>query len=199
MNESPKPRLTHDWPQQPNGHYVEPAWASGWLFTKENFGGTIHDPCCGLGNIVQSARAQGLRATGADLIPRSPRERPVDFLKTTRVHKSIVFNPPYALKVNGERRIVIDRFVRHAWAHTTHKVAFFVEVQRVRAAHWLWDFIPIRRLWMVNPRPSCPPVEYILAGYEPRGGSKEYAWVVLEHGWKPRAGEAQLRRLDCYA
>jgi hypothetical protein len=63
----------------------------------------------------RSQRAVGVRATGADLIPRFPGQKPLDFLKTTKSHDSIVFNPPF--RVDGKQTIdgfdAISREARH--------------------------------------------------------------------------------------
>jgi hypothetical protein len=112
----PRPRASHIWPEQESGCYVDPPWCSAALFAAEPFDGRVHDPCAGTGSIVASARAAGFIATGSDLVPRDG-SRPVDFLRSRRVHDNIIMNPPYA-------RGLPEAFARHALMLARGKVAF---------------------------------------------------------------------------
>jgi hypothetical protein len=170
----PKPRASHIWRKQATSCYVDPPCCSAGLFAVEPFEGRIHDPCCGTRNIIKSAQAAGFHATGSDLVPRDG-ARPVDFLRSGRIHDNIVMNPPYA---RGQP----EAFARHALELARYKVEFLFPVARLNAAHWL-DTMPRRRLWLLSPRPSMPPVEYILAGKKPQGGRVDFCWVVLEAGY----------------
>src|SRR6516225_10039224 len=74
-------RRRHIWARENGEHYVEPPWCSRRLFEAEAFEGAIHDPCCGFGRIVDSARFAGLVATGADIVARAPGFEVVNFFQ----------------------------------------------------------------------------------------------------------------------
>jgi hypothetical protein len=52
----------------------------------------------------------------------------------------------------------------------------------VPAARWLRT-LPLARIHLLSPRPSCPPGPYILAGGKPEGATDECVWLVFEHGY----------------
>ena len=81
-------------------------------------------------------------------------------------------------------------FVLHALKVTKHKVAFVFAVAGLNAAwSWLSD-TPLRRIWLMSPRPSMPPGHVIIAGKKPQGGRVDFCWLVWEQGFK---GRPQLR------
>ena len=80
--------------------YVEPAWADAALFATLPNLTALHDPCCGLGTIVDAARACGITATGADITDRADGRFAVrDFLSDQGVYPNVITNPPFALAV----------------------------------------------------------------------------------------------------
>jgi hypothetical protein len=40
---------------------------------------------------------------------------------------------------------------------------------------------PLRRVWLLTPRPSMPPGHVIAAGETPGGGKMDFCWLVFEH------------------
>lgn len=103
-----------------------------------------------------------------------------DFLKRPPVPTvpAIVCNPPFSL---------IREFCEHALAIATHKVAMYMPLPRLPAAHWLE--LPLETIWVMTPRPSAPPGSYIAAGKKPKGHRKEYCWLIFRKGlvaWTPR-------------
>lgn len=182
----------HLWQREVNEHYVEPEWCSARLFEEEPFTGLVHDPACGFGRIVASALAAGLSAHGSDIVVRSNlHAEPVDFLTWKGVTPNIVTNPPFN---------IADKFALHALTIVVSKVAIVFPTARLNAAHWLQG-TPLRRVWMMTPRPSMPPGCVISHGVglhgEPQkvgGGKMDYCWLVWERGHEGPAEIRWLRR-----
>lgn len=151
-----------------NEHYVEPHWVSERLFADEPFVGHIHDPSCGFGRIVESAKLAGYTADGLDLVDRGYYHKETDFLLTSRKHDNIVCNPPFD---------IFEEFARHALALARRKVAMIMPTARLNAARWLED-TPLLRVWLLTPRPSMPPGHVITAGGKVGGGKSDYCWLV---------------------
>jgi hypothetical protein len=186
-----KPRRSHIWDRDPDGHYAEPSWTSERLFEEEWFGASgslLFDPACGWGRILQSAAAAGYTVLGADVLDRLDREMlgriPFaigDFLKRRPIPSvpSVVCNPPFDH---------IEAFCEHALRIATFKVAMLVPLRRLAAAHWL-EGLPLETVWLLSPRPSMPPGSYIAAGHKPGGGKQDYCWLVFRKdlfAWTPR-------------
>jgi hypothetical protein len=130
---------------------------------------------------VQSALKRNLNAYGNDIVDRgfNAATAPADFFKHTDTHANIVSNPPF------------DRFMdfaQHALDRAHKKVALIMPTARLNAARWLVA-TPLRRIWLLTPRPSMPPGHVITAGGKVGGGKSDYAWLVFEHGYD---GEPEL-------
>jgi hypothetical protein len=190
-----KPRATHSWPREPNGHYVDLPWCSRRLFDVERFDPLVLDPCCGWCRIPESAIAAGYRAIGSDIIDRRADANAVrgiefhvaDFLRDPPVVPSpfsIVGNPPFNQ---------LEDFVERALTLKVRKFAFIWRLQRLASAHWLQE-TPLARVYLLSPRPSMPPGSYIEAGGYVGGDSHDYCWVVFEHGYVGRPEIYWLRR-----
>jgi hypothetical protein len=184
----PRKRDSHIWARESHEHYVEPPWCSERLFDEERFG-AIHDPCCGVGTIVRSAWSHGLSATGIDLVYRGfppekmlHRRQVADFFLCSQAFDCVVCNPPFN---------IASQFAQHALKLAIRKVAMIFPTARLNAAHWLKD-TPLRRVWLMSPRPSMPPGHVIAAGGKPGGGKMDYCWLVWERGYK---GIPELRWL----
>lgn len=183
----------HAWEREANEHYVEPLWCSQRLFEEEKFEGGILDPCCGFGRIVESARKAGLHAVGSDLIERAPGYMySLDFLSSDYPHeilmpqvgecRNVVCNPPFN---------IASQFAECALSWAQGKVAMIFPTARLNAAHWLIG-TPLRRVWMMTPRPSMPPGHVITAGGKITGGKMDYCWLVWEARYQ---GEAEIKWL----
>jgi hypothetical protein len=175
----------HIWEREANEHYVEPRWCSERLFTDEAFVGEVYDPCCGFGRIIEGARKLGLTAYGSDLIDRgfAGAKSGIDFLSTDIDNvDNIVCNPPFD---------IASAFAAKALATARGRVAMIFPTARLNAAHWLHG-TPLRRVWMMTPRPSMPPGHVITAGGKITGGKMDYCWLVWEVGHK---GEAEIKWL----
>lgn len=178
-----KRRDSHIFERPEDDWFVEPRWVSDALFGAEDFRGAIFDPACGQGNILESAKQAGLTARGSDIVARRPvtRGRSVcDFFAIERqIEPNIVTNPPFG------RAILAEKFIRHAFRLKPEKLAVFVDIRflfgQARAARLFAEFPPAR-VWLIVPRPSCPPGAYLEAGHKAGGGTADYCWVV----WLPR-------------
>ena len=178
-----KPRLSHIWDREANEHYVEPSWCSERLFQVEKFDGAIHDPCCGFGTIPKAAIRAGYLATGDDLVDRGYAGCR-DFFVVSGAHDNIVCNPPFN---------IAKEFTEHALTVTFYKVAIIFPIARLNAARWLRE-APLRRVWLLTPRPSMPPGHVIAAGERPSGGKMDFCWLVFEHGYVGAAEMGWLHR-----
>lgn len=172
-------RASHLWARDANEHYVEEAWCSMRLLQEEQFEGGIHDPCCGFGRIPEAAMSFGMPVTASDIADRGFKGggTTCDFLTSTWTCDNVVTNPPF-----GSFR----QFAFHALALTSRKVAMIWQVPRLNAAGWLRD-TPLRRIWLMTPRPSMPPGHVVRQleadGKRPSGGTQDYCWLVWEHGF----------------
>ena len=156
-----------------NEHYVEPEWVSERLFDEEKFVGRIYDPACGFGRIVVSALQAGYQALGSDIADRGWDSTRQNFFCHQGMHANIVTNPPFD---------ILPAFTQHALKRAVRKVAVIMPTARLNAAHWLTD-APLRRIWLLTPRPSMPPGHVITAGGKVGGGKSDYCWLVFEHGY----------------
>jgi hypothetical protein len=173
-------RATHIFDRDPGDHYVEPRWCSSRLFDCEPFEGAIVDPCCGFGYIPDSANAHGYQTEARDVVDRGyPGTIVADFLQADASSiDNIVMNSPY----KGHRGGLLKTFVTQAVEVSRRKVAAFVPLARLNAA-WPWlRPLPLTRVWLLQPRPSCPPGWYITKGKKPKGGRPDYCWLIFDRG-----------------
>lgn len=185
------------WEREVNDWYVEPEWVSARLFEEEQFEGHVHDPACGGGNIVKSATAAGLLATGSDLVKRSEycayesdwltveHDGPLD---------NIVSNPPF--KLCDDRKNRTYPFVEKCLAMAERKVALLLPsnwIQGDKRSAWLAT-TPLRRVYFISPRPSMPPGHVIAAGEKPGNGTTDYAWLIWLKGFDGAPEVRWLRR-----
>lgn len=185
-----KARASHIWGRQAQEWYVEPERCTHQLAAAETFIGAIHDPSCGGGNVVKALLAEGYPVTGSDIVERgAPAFAGVaDFLSEGYglwgAH-NCVMNPPYS-KGAG-----IEAFIIQALSLAPGKVCAFVPLRFLtseRRAKLFYRWLAPDRVWIVTPRPSCPPGEYLALGNVASGDTKDYAWLV----WDERRGGARL-------
>jgi hypothetical protein len=176
----------HAWEREANEHYVEEAWCDARLFQVEQFEGTIQDPCCGFGRVVQAGMSAGLPIFGTDLVDRGFAELrgTQDFLQQTTRVNNVVGNPPFN---------IFEQFARQALSLTDRKVALIWLVRRLAAARWL-ESLPLARIWLMTPRPSMPPGHVITAGGKVGGGTQDFCWLVFDHSHTGQAQTLWLRR-----
>jgi hypothetical protein len=169
--------------------YCEPAWCVEALFQHLILRDGVHDPCCGLGTIVDVAAGLGMGATGADIVDRAGGRFPVqDFLSDETVYENIVINPPYR---------PAEAIIRHALAHVEPggRVAVLVPIGFLASQrrYPLFARPDSELLVVLSRRPSLPPGELLLERGESvrRSGSTDYAWMAWRRGRK--AGSARIR------
>lgn len=178
----------HIWERELNEHYVEPEWVSKRLFQEEEFWGQIWDPCCGFGRIPEAATALGHQHVySSDIVERKGGicDDVVDFLTCNDqcAAPNIVCNPPFN---------IADKFALHALSLAgTEKLAIIFPTARLNAAHWIKG-TPLRRVWLLTPRPSMPPGHVIARGEKPGGGKVDFCWLVWEQKY---VGPPELRWL----
>jgi hypothetical protein len=178
-----KSKNAHVWERGALDWYVEPRLVTESLLGVERFVGEIHDPACGQGNIVRELIRGGYKATGTDLVRRAEGNDPwftgtVDFLECAYYGPpNIVTNPPF-FRGKGT-----EDFIRKALKVATGKVAVFTEVRFLTSsgrANGLYAEHPPTRIWMVTPRPSCPPGEFLKSGGEAKGGTPDFCWIIFD-------------------
>ena len=179
-----KKKQAHVWERGEHDWYIDPPRASEALFRVEKFEGAIWDPACGKGNIVLSAISAGCEAVGTDIVDRSPIEPPwfygeIDFLTAfgPSLAPNIVTNPPFYRAKGAEA------FIRKALLFATGKVCAFVDIRFVAGngrATGLFKEHPPTRIWVLHPRVSCPPGEYLEAGGKAGNGSSDWCWLVFD-------------------
>ena len=186
-----KAKATHIFERDEHEYYTEPQWLDQAIFRDEKFVGSICDPACGSGRVVQAARDAGYIAYGSDIVVRWNGCACVgDFFRWNEIHDNVVCNPPYN---------VAQEFVERALAFTRRKVVMILPYGftygKDRSA-WL-EMTPLRRVLNVVPRPSMPPGKLIEEGFKPGGGRVDYQVLVWqinydgkpEHGWLRKGAE----------
>lgn len=177
-----RPRLSHVWGREAADHYVEPVWVSARLFETEDFDRSqiLLDPCTGFGRVATAAKAAGYTVIAADVVNRGyPNCEIQDFLERRTVPPSVVGNPPFN---------AVEAFARHALNLGARKVALLFPTARLNAARWL-QALPLRRVWLLTPRPSMPPGYVIARGERAGGGKVDFCWLIFERGY---AGNPEL-------
>jgi len=176
-------RKSHVWTRSDDDWYIEPEWVSARLFGVEHFEGAVWDPACGSGRICESARAAGHTIMYSDIVDRGYRglDLPLvvrDFIEMETQADNIVSNPPFDIALE---------FTVKALASARRKVAIVFPTARLNAARWLQD-TPLRRVWLLTPRPSMGPGTCVTTGIWPegtkpnQGGKMDFCWLVFERG-----------------
>lgn len=179
------PKEAHLWERDPHDWYVEEPWCTTALARMETFVGNVWDPCCGQGNIPLALHKVGVSAYGTDIIERRPDRRGtigLDFFEDAKTREpetidNVVSNPPY---FSGKGT---EDFIRAAWPLVRRKLCVYADVRFLggdERAENLYQEIPPSRIYMLTPRPSCPPGAYLLAGNKAGGGTQNYVWLVYD-------------------
>lgn len=169
--------------------YATPPEAVHALLKVENFSGTIWEPACGDGAIVNVLRAAGHRVYATDLVERGcpDSESRVDFLFESQpgIHiGAIITNPPYALA---------KPFVAHALTLAVPKVAMLLRLaflEGIGRSSILDNGLLARVHVFKNRLPRMH--RHGWAGKE-ASSSIAFAWFVWELGWNKLA---ELNRIS---
>lgn len=180
-----KTKKAHIFKRDPLEWYVEPEDCTAALLTVERFVGSVLDPACGQGNIVRTLRDKHVEAFGSDIKRRVPEDTEwflgeVDFLTlppSCVQQSNIITNPPFF------RGVGTEAFIRASLKAASHKVAVYTDLKFLagakRAGGLYAEHTP-HRVWLLTPRPSCPPGEYLLAGNKAGGGTADWVWIVWD-------------------
>jgi hypothetical protein len=173
------PERHSEYLRSPDDFYVEPAWVAHLLFDAVEFR-NIHDPCCGLGTIVDAALAAGIAATGADLVDRAQGRFGVqDFLSDSTPRSNVVTNPPFLASVGVVRHALevvpdggrVAAIAPITWLSSQGRYEMFADAQT-------------EQVIMLSRRPSMPPGALLIEQGEScrHSGSIDFAWVVWRKG-----------------
>ena len=181
-------RKSKIWERDPLDWYQEPTMATEALLEVERFVGPVWDPCCGGGNILEAyVHTNGGCVIGTDIVRRTQSTLfafELDFLSDFDhgamepiFHSNIVMNPPF-FRAKGA-----EAFIRKALSLATGKVCAFVDIRFIagaeRANGLFAEHCP-HRIWVITPRVSCPPGEYLAAGHKAGNGSSDWCWLVWD-------------------
>ena len=165
------------WERDEHDFYVEERRASQALFAAERFVGRVWDPACGSGQIIKSAAEAGYSTLASDIVCRSPEVVVSDFINSDfgADVPNIVTNPPF-FRGRGT-----EAFIRKALSIADGKVAIFASIKFLagaqRANGLFAEHCP-HRIWIITPRVSCPPGEWLAAGNKAGGGTDDWCWLV---------------------
>lgn len=157
----------------------------------------IWDPCCGVGNVLDVAKAYGHPTVGSDVIDRHPRHsffRANVLTQVTRMpvrpgcNTSVISNTPYSYEPDIAELIIatiLDRFAVRRAAFIV-PIAFLASQDRWRdglfAGRWKPSHVGIYR-----ERHTMPPGHLIDTMAKPyEGGMADYAVLVFSrpHRWR---------------
>lgn len=194
MTAGKRRKKSHLWARHPDDYYVEQPWVTAALLAKVKFEGTIVDPCCGRGNILDAAAEAGFDTFGFDIVDRGASKRHAFMLRNFFQDEhpvplvDVICNPPYKYD---------DEFVARVVAMTQRRCAILLRAQWAngdRRSRWL-ETLPLRYVLPITPRPSMPPGTVIDAGEKPGNGETDFTWFVFERGYVGAPEFGWARRL----
>jgi hypothetical protein len=199
--------------REPDDWYVEPGWATdAWAdWARLNIIGTsintlsAYDPCCGRGTILDTLHDRGWRVKGTDLrwrgvhswpdqlvhTPTSGHLGSVDFHKVKTTAANIISNPPYK---DG----LAEEFALHFLDQIQESVSILVPITFLASQHRYKLFARHRphTVLMLCRRPSMPPgpelIEMEERGEKPKGGKRDYCWVI----WTQANNDMATSKID---
>jgi hypothetical protein len=154
--------------------YPTPSFALLPLLDKEEFVGTILEPCCGEGHISKVLIDKGLDVVSKDLYDRGYGETGNDFLfmPQAKTFDNIITNPPYTLAL---------QFCEAALMVSRKKVAMLMKINFLEGVkrRKFFETAPLKTVYVFSKRITLTKPEY-------EGKNKgfiTYAWFVFEHGY----------------
>lgn len=187
-----KKKNAHLWQRHPDDWYVESECCSDALFALigHEIKGTVCDPACGRGNILNAAQRAGFQTEGYDIVDRGAGLRHpflvADFFAGNEVYDNVFSNPPYKHA---------DAFLEQAIERSRGFTALLLNAKWANAGRRSARLqqLPLRYVFAVTPRPSMPPGPVIEAGITPGGGTQDYSWFVTQRGYQgpPQFGWAR--------
>ena len=181
-----------DYEQSENDWYKEPRNCVEQLFDAVDFPhGTIWDPACGTGNILDVARDRGFSTVGSDVVQRGARHPfyRQNFLTSTRWPKavndclSIVTNPPF----NNPPGAALN-FIEKALDTIPFKRAAFILPIEFTCGQDRYERLfskqPPSHVGFYSQRPSMPPGHLVeqLGDKAYKGGKTDFVALVWTAG-----------------
>ena len=93
----------------------------------------------------------------------------------------VVFDPSSKDAVVIDPVLDYDPPASQTSSASVEKVAAFVDIKFLAGggrANGLYRELPPNRVWIITPRPSCPPGEVLKAGGKAEGGTADWIWMV---------------------
>jgi hypothetical protein len=162
--------------------YVEPRRAIDRLLDTEHFVGSVWDPACGGGNIINACLDRGMHAIGSDIIQRGAATIVGDFLQMRDVlGDNIICNPPFNIAVD---------FVLHGLQLISGKVAVLQRtswLEGERRYQSLFKHDRLVKSLQFRSRISMPPGG---SSTPAKGGAVAFGWFCFsrDHKGPPTLG-----------
>lgn len=185
--------------------YVEQHWVTEALADRVDLGGgTIADPCCGMGMIPDVFAARGHHVIASDIENRGSHHQigSCDFLdrhpewlikRYSNVRRlSFVFNSPYSYQGGQKVTALAERFVRRALQIADAKVCALLPVKWLASEgrYRLFAEHAPEAIHIFCERPSMPPGNIIaeLGKKAWKRGKVDYCWIVWDARARPMFG-----------
>jgi hypothetical protein len=178
--------------QDEHGWYREPRDCVDAMFRAISFDEClIWDPCCGMGNTLDAAKAIGLETIGSDIVDRHARHSffRSNFLTATRYPVAprigLVLNPPYNAPSGTTENFIAKAFDLVPFERMAVLVPSNFLFGQTRRDELFVKHTPSHILFL-SKRPSMPPgteVDRLAAtGDAFRGGKQDFAWLIFTAG-----------------
>lgn len=160
--------------RQKDDFYATPPEATIALLSKEDFVGSVYEPCCGQGHISKVLAEKGYDVESTDLIDRGYGTSGVDFLMETNHRDNIITNPPY-----GKLALPMAQQCQKIATNKTALLLKLSFLEGVARKQFFLDKPPIR-VWVFSKR-----MNLMKDGHQYKnGGMMALAWFVWETGYR---------------
>jgi len=153
--------------------YPTPPFAVHELLKRENFEGSVLEPCSGKGHIVNALLKDGIEAEAFDIRDEEGivGARGVDFLETDCNHDNIITNPPYALA---------QEFIEKGLSTINKKMALLLRLSYLESQgrYPLFKSTPIKKVYIFSKRLPFWDGDK----WNESGGQFTHAWFIWEKG-----------------
>tara|TARA_X000001382_G_C3175047_1_gene180801 strand:+ start:297 stop:854 length:558 start_codon:yes stop_codon:yes gene_type:complete len=151
--------------------YATPSSCTVDLLKREQFQGTIFEPCCGMGHISKVFIDKGYEVESSDLVNRGFGISNRDFLFEREQRDNVVTNPPFKMALD---------IAEHSQKIARYKIALLLKLsflEGVERKKFFHEYPP-QRIWVFSRRQSL-----MKNGIEQFGGGMmALAWFVWETG-----------------
>lgn len=165
--------------REENDYYATPPTCTEALLEKENFTGTVLEPCCGEGHISKVLKDNGLDVDSNDMINRGYGETFKDFLKEDfEKHDNIITNPPFKYA---------QEFIEKSLSLANSKVAIFAKLQLLEGVkrREMFKNAPLKYIYVFSKRQTpWKNGEQLNPQGKKWASTICFAWFVFEKGYK---------------